>query len=103
MRLKKPLKKKRPLGGINLKTALGPPSFHKQDKSVKAIQPSRKTPSPTSLQMWLWRITDKEKASGDEAGSPREQQTKEFHPKGHIKVTARRSPHFWGKDTQQPH
>ena len=67
---------KRPLGGISLKTALGPPSFHKQDKSAKVTQRSRKRPSSASFQMWLWRITDKEKGPGDGAKSRREQQTK---------------------------
>ena len=67
---------KRPLGGISLKTALGPPSFHKQDKSAKVMQRSRKRPSSASLQMWLWRITDKGKGPGDGALSHREAQTK---------------------------
>ena len=67
---------KRPLGHISLKTALGPPSFHKQDKSAKVMQHSRKRPSSASLQMWLWRITDKEKGPGDGTRSHKEQQTK---------------------------
>lgn len=67
---------KRPLGHISLKTALGPPSFHKQDKSAKVMQDSRKRPSSASLQMWLWRITDKEKGPGDGTRSHKEQQTK---------------------------